>query len=44
MIAFNCLIPFIKEMITEKPLNPTGSELKFTSELKCNEVYLNPCI
>ena len=33
MIAFNYLIPFIKEMINEKPPNPTGSELKFTSEL-----------
>ena len=44
MIAFNCLIPFIKEMIIEKPPNPTWSELKFTSELYCNEVYFNPCI
>lgn len=29
MIAFNCLIPFIKEMIIEKPPNPAWSELKF---------------
>lgn len=36
-------IPFMKEIIFEKPPNPAWNELKFTSELEDNQAYSNAC-